>query len=353
MKHKKDIFELFRKGEHKLRERPSDRAWHRLENRLDRRRRRITPAARMRTWLSMAGVLVLLIGLISIISLFLTDRPQNMAVAEADIRPQFVLEEIGIYNDQKDIVYNVSAYQKQLNRLNTNPILEGDPSKELRVQKKVYIGIKQNANPIASAATSNAGKVDELTGDDRSSKPKFKQIQSNARAAQKEAPTTSVASSTAATTDNEIVDAGSDFSIAMPDDIAAEDIVTEEDVVDDKLDEAHVTAYGVPTPSRAELESKPQMNLSELKWLLGKWEAPADPATEVSKVTIVSAESKRKKQKKSKAAAKKDRSNQAPVQRSVEEWKQVSALALEGNGYVADRNRYNLHRTDAHRTSRR
>ncbi|MFK7806445.1 MAG: hypothetical protein AB8F74_01465 [Saprospiraceae bacterium] len=145
MKEPKDISKLFKDNEDKLNQPPSSRAWERLENRLDNHRsqqehhrikRRPNP---WRNILSMTGVLLVLVTMISAISLILKNQSvAKTAMNEKGASPMFVLEEIGVYSDQIKNPHNIGLYEKQLKRLNTNPFLEGDPSKELRVQREIY-----------------------------------------------------------------------------------------------------------------------------------------------------------------------------------------------------------------------
>ena len=83
MSNKKDISELFRANEHKLRQNPSPQAWDRLESRLDRRR--ATGGNTLYRRLAMAAALLVLIAFVGILPAYLGPKSGNqMAANEAD-----------------------------------------------------------------------------------------------------------------------------------------------------------------------------------------------------------------------------------------------------------------------------
>ena len=72
----KSLFELFRRNEYKLNERPSPRTWDRIERRLDNHRRR--PLHVIRRTLSMVASLAILVVLLFILSMY--GREKNAKV---------------------------------------------------------------------------------------------------------------------------------------------------------------------------------------------------------------------------------------------------------------------------------
>lgn len=127
MTHKKDLFQLFRDNEHKLREAPSARSWQRLEQRLDGRRGR--RHFRFSRSLSMVAAVLALAVLVSLISLlaggnenrFLASNGRAIPVGLEDLRQTDA--------DPLDLqtVKIAQQAQQQLRR----PISEGTPSQKL------------------------------------------------------------------------------------------------------------------------------------------------------------------------------------------------------------------------------
>ncbi len=227
----------------------------------------------LRTWLSMAGVLLLLLGIISVISIMFQDHPQaEMASAtNAAPRPQFVLEEIGVYKDQNNQPYQIKKYEKQLKRLNTNPILEGDPSKELRVQKRVFIDLKNQAlrmNNSSSTISINESKVDQVYAFDQREQPEH----------------------------------------------TIKDLAIEEDEI--------LNGTGLVN----DLDASAEIGLEQFQWLLGKWEAQG---------TSTPSRSFSHQDDNTTADRRINAAREIPSsQRSTEEWHQVDPFTIEGNGYV-------------------
>ncbi len=124
MKSDKEFFELFRKNQYKLNERPSPKTWQRLEKRLDNHYQRQRFASRHT--LSMVAALALLI----VATFFLTIGP---VASNEDYTTQF-LEEV----DQKaesDIQQLVDLSHRYQDRIREE-IKEGDANKKLMPKVK-------------------------------------------------------------------------------------------------------------------------------------------------------------------------------------------------------------------------
>jgi len=136
MKREKDIFDLFRRNQHKLDERPSNDAWERLESRLDDHQKRSRPSLLYRQ-MTMAAAVLLLIGLVSVLSLYMNPARDGMANIELTPAPK-ILEDLPVYTDAGGGKYRMVEYQR---RINTNPrsIPEGGVHKKLVAQTNTPI----------------------------------------------------------------------------------------------------------------------------------------------------------------------------------------------------------------------
>ena len=128
MKHIKDIFDLFRENQHKLDERPSRRAWQRLERRLDAQQR--TRSKPLLSQLLMVAALLVLLLMVSVL-VILPQNQQGLQTLESnsEVIPQADLN----HTFSGTPSYEVVAFTKQLHdRLaNPIPIAEGQPNKKL------------------------------------------------------------------------------------------------------------------------------------------------------------------------------------------------------------------------------
>jgi hypothetical protein len=87
MKDRKDIFELFRANQHKLTERPPERSWRKLEERLDAHKTK--NRSMIYRQLAMAASIVALVAFVALISVVLIPDAEDMASM-----PYQALEEI-------------------------------------------------------------------------------------------------------------------------------------------------------------------------------------------------------------------------------------------------------------------
>lgn len=290
MKNNKDIFDLFKDNEHKLHELlPSERTWQRLEDRLDNRRsrRRIKPG--LPNWLSMAGVLLVLITMISAISLLFNKTSDKTAMNNNTVSsPQLALEEIGLFSEQSKAAYNIKSYEKQLKRLNTNPFLEGDPSKELRVQKKIFAALRNRSNKQNNNDSSIA-LVDKIIS---------KKV------------------------DNPIIAESQVDGISLANETESE--VTAADV-------AYKAAASANDSKLHEVTDSDQISLDQFQWLIGQWEAPFDKEKTSNSKTRASTPNPTAGKNKDVATS---FNSDSSAKHSLEEWHQLNATTIEGKGYV-------------------
>ncbi len=126
MKHQKDLSDLFRANAHKLEERPSPRAWRRLESRLDEHKSRHKQSL-FRQWTSVAAIALLLI-----VATFAIYLPQSTTSNEIALNTApTVLEDLSNYTEEGVEVQKVMEFtRKHINRM-SNPVEEGTASKRL------------------------------------------------------------------------------------------------------------------------------------------------------------------------------------------------------------------------------
>ncbi len=131
MKSDKELYELFRRNQYGLNERPSPNAWNRLERRLDAHQNRQRQA--FRRTLSMAAGLVFIVFIVGLLSLY-----SNGKADKWDYHTQYIDQTIEANGpaDQADMVKMVNLshqYQAQL----AGKIDEGNPAKKLVARKDV------------------------------------------------------------------------------------------------------------------------------------------------------------------------------------------------------------------------
>lgn len=149
MKRKQDIEKIFQDREHQLEERPSNRAWTRLESRLDGNRsikRRPRPAFRI---MSMAATLLFLVATIALMStLFRTQN--NQTASSAPLLDPPVMEELGDFDDQKGVYAIAVSFQRYLNQ-SPNVFAEGAQNKKLIPPSKVNSSPPEDKGFLATA----------------------------------------------------------------------------------------------------------------------------------------------------------------------------------------------------------
>lgn len=144
MKSKRDIEKLFRDNEHKLHERPSNRAWDRLERKLDGHASTSTPQlGRQRPIYRIMGMAATLLFLVAMVALMTTlFRNQESALtASAETMTPPLMEELKHYDDQKGVYTIAVSYQRYLNQ-KPNVFAEGPTNKKLIPP----VNLKRNAN---------------------------------------------------------------------------------------------------------------------------------------------------------------------------------------------------------------
>jgi Domain of unknown function (DUF6265) len=304
MKDSKDIFDLFKDNEHKLNQPPSPRAWDRLEARLDNRRQQLVNPGRapklLRNLLSMAAVLLLLVACISALSILFKTKTEKTAMANTHGKATFTVEEIGLYSDQNKIAYNISTYQKQLSRLNTNPMLEGDPSKELRVQKAVFAARKDRSREMDYQNNLN---------------PRDKQLamQTQKQVTPENALLNVPASAATGTSTKDINTVYADGQSEGPDD-EAKIFMSDSD--------AELITFNA-------FEEKPAYSLGQFDWLLGRWEVP-----EINFSYANTDAAKRKQDRTTAPTAAAESKGATTGLQSFEEWTRRDGGSLSGSGYV-------------------
>ena len=364
MKNKKDIFDLFRENEHKLDERPDGKLWDRLEGRLDQSAGpRVASRNGFRRWMSLAGVLLVLVVAVWGVNIALENRTPGDLYAEAKtVAMPLELEEIGVYSDNE--TYTVAEYQKILSRLNTSPILEGDPSKKIRIQKNVFASMSERSKQyIASvndmletekqlsqaSEANNKSEVNTTTG--------YTNVDANNDGEGAIALNDVMGSSSADKLDGVRLESDEDemagemnpVEIAETEvkDVAvtsapataappgaeyeygADDMETEADMAMEE-----VAILNTRTNDISVAANSAQVGIQQFQWLLGQWEAPVTP-TYADAGYDVRAESA-KPSRKSKESARKAKKQQAKPasNRSVEEWKPLDDFTIEGKGYL-------------------
>lgn len=157
MKREKDIFDLIKDNEHKLSERPSDRTWRRLEQRLDHKsQRRQLISFRTMSW---AAVIIALAVMAVMISLVVPNASERaLAVNSKEPAPLF-LEDLTIYSDAVNEIAEMEAFRKKHEMKLSNAIEEGTGNKRLVLQKLSNEEILSTESEISgdSAKTKNRG----------------------------------------------------------------------------------------------------------------------------------------------------------------------------------------------------
>lgn len=124
MRRQPDIFDLFRDNQHKLSQRPSPRAWRRLERGLNQ-----SPRAKQTYWLrqwSLAAAVVLLVGLTAII-LWSVDQRQAAVLAEHS-SPAPTVEALSLNDPPSSLLRQVNFAQQNLTQVS---IEEGPAERQL------------------------------------------------------------------------------------------------------------------------------------------------------------------------------------------------------------------------------
>ncbi len=343
MKNKKDLFDLFRDNEHKLDERPDSMLWDRLEGRLDQSSEAHRAPSRngWKQWMSMAGVMLALIVVISVVNMMLKGENGDRQSAEnKGIMPTLEMEEIGIFSD-KGPNYTVGEYQKMLARLNTSPILEGDPNKKIRIQESVFASLSERSKQQIASVDKILRAEEAVNAKKAGPKEIETKFKDSKRVVSAEA--------------NEMVKAEAIEVPRYANENVSADHGSSDDAVyaDMVMDEAATTSAPPPAAANMEMEesvaagamdlnvmknkvsvaaTEAQAGIQQFEWLLGKWEAPG--SDQIRKEEARS-DSRAKKKKSESAKMTKDMGqNMIASNRSVEEWKPLDEFTIEGQGYL-------------------
>ena len=103
MKEKEKIYELFRQNEHKLTERPSSRAWERLEGRLDSHHQRRRQRHSSMGWFRYGGMVAAVLLLVATASILMMQTKTAGA-------PQFATTDMETSLQDKPVADNDSKY---------------------------------------------------------------------------------------------------------------------------------------------------------------------------------------------------------------------------------------------------
>lgn len=146
------IYELFRQNEHKLDEKPSRRAWERLDARLDRHEaKRIQPS-----WYKYGGMVAAVLILVCTATLLTLNNQssnQQMAMKDMDMisTPLLDLKNDGNSNNYKRIVAYQNEYKNRASR-----ILENELAGDLRPRNNN----RKRTNPIDISVANSAPTID-------------------------------------------------------------------------------------------------------------------------------------------------------------------------------------------------
>ena len=338
MKNKKDIFDLFRNNEHKLDERPDNKLWDRLEERLDQpgsseEPHRAPRRTGMRQWMAMAGVMLALVVVISVANIMLRGGAESKQSADmTTVSPTFEMEEIGIFSD-KGPNYTVGEYQKILARLNTSPILEGDPNKKIRIQESVFASLSERSKQ-------QIAYVDKILRAEKEADSKMNESSEK------------IASEPIQLADNNNTDDAAYADLDMNgDDVLAQADMKEGENTKNKAGASYEAASSAEVEMMAEEEDAATISLSssnsvsggvvdtqgsiqQFKWILGKWEAPGSDADFEKVAGKAAASSAKKAKRKKKDMFKESGKDRTASNLSVEEWKPLNEFTIAGQGYL-------------------
>lgn len=180
MKRRKDISDLIRDNQHKLNERPSPRAWRRLESKLDQQHSRHQTS--LYKQLAMAAAVIALVAVASLITLTINNQgSEAKMMAEANIPPtSWPVEKLEtVYTDANEDLHKVVEFQRSLKRIyasNPNPINEGQRKKVIATNETTSSNNTITNKPISTdaiakndAIPSQAAKPEVISKDNRSS----------------------------------------------------------------------------------------------------------------------------------------------------------------------------------------
>jgi len=155
MKDKQDIEKIFQDNRHGLDERPSERAWNRLESRLDgvpSIQGRPRPAFRI---MGMAAGILFLVSMIALMSVLFQQNTNQ--TASKDVLSLPVMEELEKFENEKGVYAIAVSFQKYLNQ-SPRTIAEGSGNKRLVAPSSAT---RSNSDHIAQARPNKAKKQEK------------------------------------------------------------------------------------------------------------------------------------------------------------------------------------------------
>ena len=137
----KDLFDLFNNNQHKLTERPSERSWRRLEQKLDAHRQRGKYA--IYRHLTMAAVLLALVIFTALVSFWLGKQQAIPYAGETSLKSA-TFEQLQAEQTDQD-AYQIAQFQKQYAQ-NDHQIVEGKRGQKLLNAKAVNLKVRQSTS---------------------------------------------------------------------------------------------------------------------------------------------------------------------------------------------------------------
>ncbi|MEL6863212.1 MAG: DUF6265 family protein [Bacteroidota bacterium] len=270
MKKRKDIADLFQSNQHKLEERPPDRLWDRLEERLDQQReRRSIPM--YRTWM-MAAAAVGLILFVSIAALSqLRQQKQAQNMAQQEFAP-LQWETLDMDQLTKEELGQLVAFRQQNRSRLKQPIPEGLPGKKILVKSRLR---PTNRSPIASSQSApiENGRTDELAMSEPSSTADFLEEvvpEPEVRHDDLQAYSTTTDREDEVITEEDVISSEGQAAPAAADDIAFVESVP---AMANKTEQAAKDAGDrADLPNRSYSKKRQaRQEVSDFNWLLGYW----------------------------------------------------------------------------------
>lgn len=251
MKNNKDISDLIRENQHKLNERPSPRAWEKLESKLDNHHQK------SRTFLyrklAMAAAVVALVAVISLLAVVTQSNPDKTAMRQNETPTEWGAQDLeAVYNDGNKNLRQVIEFQRELKERYANPIQEGTTTKKL---------LASNKKEVQSINQSPSATADVLVADNNSILIETPPS----------APVTTTSSSSNQVEATEM-DAG---TIAMESNIMEEEIMKEKTYADasPSVEKKKRSALAKKKREAAMMAAKEkrEKGIQDLKWLAGEW----------------------------------------------------------------------------------
>lgn len=319
----KDIFDRFRENQHKLNESPSHLAWERLESRLDQHKDRNQKS--IYRILSMAAAVLVLVVFVSVISLMLNPKTDQMALLNAS-PDGFATEELKVVSVSNEINNQILAYQRRYNNLFSSPIQEGKANKKLIAKTDIQhpAGNQNNLAEIAQKEQPQSFSFARTMTETKSEKMEHFStgMADAARESYAEAADDKAAfDSTIATAlppsdinDDEVYSL--DYKIMPEAEKAAGEVDSQssgraklkaEKPAAAKKDQTSATEPLMQPSSAAGYGNSMDSGIRQFQWLTGKWEGNVN--------------------------------NQV----SIEQWKQVNSKTIEGSGFLMLNNQSTFH----------